>query len=111
MTKPAKKRKPESATRPWVDAFADEMEAKLDHNRHKGDRNGWRREGVSEFLLPRLLNEVGELIAALREDEDAVTAQDSKSARAHIRSECADIANFAMMIADVAGDMKPKSSQ
>lgn len=93
-----------SPTRPWVDAFAEEMEAKLAENRHKGDRDGWRREQVST-LTKRLLCEVGELVDAIGKKDISGTGRFRK---AQIRSECADIANFAMMIADVAGGMRPK---
>ncbi len=93
-----------SATRPWVDAFADAMEAKLDANRDKGDRNGWRKEQAA-YLRRCLLNEVAELFHEMDTHGVPGTASQRK---ARIVSECADVANFAMMIADVAGGMKAK---
>jgi NTP pyrophosphatase (non-canonical NTP hydrolase) len=88
-----------SATRPWVAAFADEMEAKLAQNRHKGDREGWINDSRTA-LIARLNEEVRELMRAC---QNAGTTQD-----AAVISEAADVANFAMMIADVAGGLKPK---
>ena len=89
-----------SATRPWVDAFADDMEAKLAENRHKGDRAGWA-ECDALWLLSRLMREVAELTDVLGDEGLA-------DRRHCIRRECADVANFAMMISDVAGGMKPQ---
>lgn len=85
-----------SNTRPYVDAFADAMEAKLADNRHKGDRDGWAAMPAHR-LLDLMRGEVEELAAALV----AASPQD-------VVSECADVANFAMMIADVAGGLAPK---
>lgn len=90
-----------------MDAFADAMEAKLDANRHKGDREGWSMESP-EWLFGRLLVEVSELHAAMIDKSKRWPPENS--ARGHalaIRSECTDIANFAMMIADVAGGLLP----
>lgn len=92
-----------SATRPWVNAFADEMEAKLEQNRHKGDREGWSSDAPLE-LMRRLKEEARELEAALRWPR----ALPSDADKQRIREEAADVANFAMMIADVAGGMRPK---
>jgi pentatricopeptide repeat protein len=80
------------------------MEAKLEANRHKGDRDAWRREQKA-YLRRRLLEEVAELFHEMDTNGVPGTASERK---ARIRSECADVANFAMMIADVAGDLKPK---
>lgn len=65
--------------------FADHMEAKLADNDHKG---GWLNEYV-EFFLTRMDEEYQELLNVLING-------DAESAIA----ECADIANFAMMLAD-----------
>ena len=78
-----------------VDAFADEMEARLAENRYKG---GWGNE-TPGWLLGRLIHEMGILAHLLIEDGKTPI---------QIRGECADIANFAMMISDVAGGLKPK---
>lgn len=87
---------PDSPTWPYVLGFALLMEAKLEANRHKGDRDGWIRCSVGDFLLPRLREEFGELCDALPE-----------GAPAEIAAEAADVANFAMMIADVCGGLVP----
>ncbi|MGG4449621.1 hypothetical protein [Brevibacillus porteri] len=69
--------------------FAGQMEAKLQENDHKG---GWEKCQFP-FLYRRLIEEVQELRVAY-EDQ-------SKSLEEMIR-ESADVANFAMMIADKA---------
>lgn len=83
-----------SATWPYVLAFAHEMERKLAANRHKGDREGWVKMPQG-WLLTRVLAETAELASAL----------DAEDGSARITSEAADLANFAMMIADVAGGL------
>jgi NTP pyrophosphatase (non-canonical NTP hydrolase) len=102
-----------STTRPWVDAFANEMEKKLALNRHKGDREGWRKMEPRE-LFDMLLHEVAELSEALGTQEYgrpiASYNEPLRSALAadrieQIRFECADVGNLAMMIADVAGGL------
>ena len=78
--------------RPDVLAFAVLMELKLRHNDHK---DHWRLLGLEEML--RLLDiEVDEL-------KDAT--QDNVSSD-NIALEAADVANFAMMIADNCGGLK-----
>jgi NTP pyrophosphatase (non-canonical NTP hydrolase) len=72
-----------------VKRFAEVMERKLQENDHKG---GWRGEHPA-WLLGRLLEEISELEEALRQAN-----------RRAIERECADIANFAMMIADQTQD-------
>jgi NTP pyrophosphatase (non-canonical NTP hydrolase) len=94
-----------------VNAFADEMEARLAANRHKGDRSGWAKESP-RWLMQRLQQEIVELHSALRlacpecGHRRAETEADPYSS-SEVIAECADIANFAMMIADVAGGMRP----
>lgn len=73
------------------------MEAKLRENDHKG---GWQGCRFSE-LFPRIAHERDELLLAahpLRLDTmaETLTTQDA----CELIRECADIANFAMMIAD-----------
>lgn len=79
-----------SPTFPFVLSFARVMESKLAQNRHKGDSDGWRSAGT-EKLFSLLRKEVEELSQAIQ-DRDATA----------IALEAADVANFAMMVADCA---------
>ncbi|WP_245628942.1 hypothetical protein [Alicyclobacillus shizuokensis] len=72
--------------------FARQMELKLRENDHKG---GWLECDVW-WLFSRLYEEVAELQEAMYE----VAAGDAS--REKVIREAADIANFAMMIADLA---------
>lgn len=81
---------PNSPTWPIVLAFAKLMESKLALNRHKGDREGWMKD-YPEALLDRVRDETGECL-------DAILMEQPES----IALEAADIANFAMMVADSA---------
>ncbi len=83
------------ALRPEVLAFAHLMEAELKANDHKP---GWKtRHALS--LLMRLDEEKGEL----RDVLGAGTRNGLENYRLRVGSEAADVANFAMMIADVCG--------
>lgn len=103
-----------------VRAFAGMMEGKLaKHDKDRGD-NGWAKDSP-EALHKRLSQEVNELERALRESRRFRAAQ--MEARRNFRDvipeghfadlnskidveiarEAADVANFAMMIADVCG--------
>ena len=76
-------------------AFAGEMQRQLNENAHKGS---WRR-CTNRYLLNRLRQELGELRRAVKEGKNIV-------------EEAADVANFAMMIADnnwPKGGMPPPS--
>lgn len=73
--------------RKTVAKFAKDMDRVLDANSHKG---GWRGCSI-EFLKDRLIQETYELV-------QAVATLDAE----HVRKECVDVANFAMMIWDVA---------
>jgi NTP pyrophosphatase (non-canonical NTP hydrolase) len=84
----------ESPTWPHVLAFARRMEAKLEANRHKGNREGWLKDSPFD-LFRRLRDEADELGEALR----------CRSESEVIANEAADVANFAMMIADVVGGL------
>ena len=68
--------------------FAKQMEKNLKENDHK---SGWQGMDVSE-LWSMLNEEMSELSYEIHDDKP--TAE-------FIISECADVANFAMMIADV----------
>jgi NTP pyrophosphatase (non-canonical NTP hydrolase) len=83
------------AWRPEIVAFANLMEAKLRANDHKG---GWRNDRAAD-LHSRLLEEAEELFDALNWRSAFLGAADPE----RIGSEAADVANFAMMIADVCG--------
>ena len=66
--------------------FACNMQQELDNNDHK---SGW--EGLSpQWIIHRIKQETNELERAIK----------NKRLRKKIISECADIANFAMMLAD-----------
>lgn len=70
-----------------VDRFALAMKAELDVNRHKG---GWDDCPIG-YLRTRLHQEVRELVNSL----------ESGDAPEKVLSECADVANFVMMISEV----------
>lgn len=78
---------PGAAVRPEVAAFAAAMETELRANARKGH---WGNCDVG-YLRRRLAQEVKELREAIDRGEPA----------SRILSEAADVANFAMMIADV----------
>lgn len=81
--------KAKSPTWSLVLQFAEMMEQKLDANRHKGNREGWAKIPPRE-LLRLLRREVRELDEAINLGGD-------------VAAEAADVANFAMMIADMCG--------
>lgn len=85
-----------SPTWPYVLAFARLMEAKLAKNRHKGDRSGWIKN-EPDRLAERLLEELEELETEIGNGMNYVPSR--------VASEAADVANFAMMIADVCGGL------
>lgn len=72
--------------RPEVQWFAERMELALRRNRHKG---GWKKEYYT-YLFDRLGEEAKELSASLCEPFPEKTIY-----------EAVDVANFAMMIADL----------
>jgi hypothetical protein len=80
--------------RPAVLAFAHEMEAKL---RKHDNRPGWK----SDTMMPlhrRIYDELTELWEAL-----LAYPRDTAEYRFKVRGEAADVANFAMMLADNEG--------
>lgn len=85
---------PGPCIRPVVGRFVEALETKLDANEHKG---GWQND-TPQALLARLREETDELAAAIESGADA----------AHILGEAADVANFAMMVADVCGSLGKK---
>lgn len=84
-----------SERRAEVEAFADAMEAELRANDHK---TGWK-DMQPDDLVAMLWDEVRELDVAVQHGSDPSV----------IRSEAADVANFAMMVADVCGGLERKT--
>jgi hypothetical protein len=74
--------------------FAKEMEEVLTDNDHKG---GWSDCDIKDYLFPRLMQELKEL-------EDVLIRNPHLYSSLDIVKECADVANFAMMIADNANN-------
>lgn len=86
--------------RPEVLAFAHLMEAKLRENDHKG---GWANEH-QRHLFDRLQEEADELALVISHGTPWSRAQNLRAPNPEwVGSEAADVANFAMMIADVCG--------
>lgn len=97
-----------------VAAFGEAMRAELDANSHK---RGWM-SCTTVYLMRRLRNETKGLAEVLRrvrrtgmrvrhEGTSRVEVMRlSPEARREILSEAADVANFAMMIADVCGALE-----
>jgi hypothetical protein len=92
--------------RPEVAAFALLMEAKLRENDHKG---GWKDESIA-YLSRRCGNELKELRGRLEQRHreimkgwPPVAERTLPEIVVSIGREAADVANFAMMIADVCG--------
>lgn len=83
--------------RPEVLAFARLMETKLRANDHKP---GWKSDRAADLWRRLSADETYELYEAITAD-----APDPK----HVGSEAADIANFAMMIADVCGALSDET--
>jgi NTP pyrophosphatase (non-canonical NTP hydrolase) len=88
------------ALRPEVQWFAQAMEKELRENDHKG---GWSATSFTE-LIQRLHEESGELARAVDEFLRALVEQRMQDGT-HVLAEAADVANFAMMIADIARRM------
>ena len=89
-----------SPTWPYVLAFARVMEAKLEKNRHKGDREGWLALSFDE-LYRKMEGEWYEV----KTETVRKTLYPERYEVGSIVKECADLANFALMIADVAGEL------
>lgn len=77
--------------------FAFRMEAKLEKNRHKGDREGWLKDHPWN-LVERILDETVEVQQCFVNTEGGgVVLCETPEKTA---DECADVANFCMMTAD-----------
>jgi hypothetical protein len=96
---------------PEIQAFAIEMQKKLDENAGKGH---WGNCELG-YLKRRLRTEMKELFAALDKVRDYAPAEDEghdplelreSKLRAAVVREAADVANFAMMMADNVGRMQ-----
>ena len=84
-----------SDCREEVKMFAMAMEAKLRENDYKG---GWKNSSFA-FLKAKCKEELMEINVAIHER----ATNNSEITRIALLQECADLANFAMMIADNAG--------
>lgn len=88
--------------------FAEHMESKLKENDHKG---GWEENTVDD-LFEKMKIEIIELQEELESDS---IPSSIPVWSANIIRECADIANFAMMIADITNryvyPYKPPNSE
>ena len=78
-----------------VGTFAQDMERKLQKHDHK---RGWYRMTNAE-LIKRLKEEVAELEQELA-NKEALKGVGTPATSSLIINECADVANFAMMLAD-----------
>lgn len=74
-----------------VSWFAARMERKLQANDYKG---GWQNMHI-DVLMDSLLHEVHELQLAIESRENWIVRNEN------IIDECADVSNYAMMIADI----------
>lgn len=81
--------------RPQVRRFAELMELQLRANDHKG---GWQDDSMSA-LFRRLKEECDEL-------GEAIMYRVSRGEK-NVGREAADVANFAMMITDISGELEP----
>lgn len=82
--------------RPQVRKFAQRMEARLaEHDEGKG-LAGWQGKSAS-FLLRRLVQRAGNLASAL-------PSEDAEPVKTALAAECVNVANIAMIIADLYGD-------
>lgn len=89
---------------PTVDYFTDIMKSKLDANTHKGMDGAWRKLTVG-VLFKLLVKEIDELENII--DKHGNVPQGFKNTKLleddiaiEVSRECADVANYAMMIAD-----------
>jgi NTP pyrophosphatase (non-canonical NTP hydrolase) len=81
--------------RPELKTFVIQMEEEMRANDHKG-KDGWKTYSESH-LFAKLLAEIQELYEAMVK---ARTVRETHRYIDDVISECADVANFAMMLAD-----------
>ena len=77
--------------------FAFRMESKLAKNRHKGDRDGWLNDDPWS-LVERILDETVEVQKCFTMGSGRTDFKDAEE----LANECADVANFCMMVTDCA---------
>ena len=93
----AQSRLAKSPTWPHVLKFALRMEAQLEMNRHKGNREGWLKDHPWN-LVERVLDETVEVQQCFEQKPDGTVVLVRTPEEA--ADECADVANFCMMVAD-----------
>lgn len=81
--------------RPRLDAFVDRMRTRLAKKKNQ-KKSDWREGYDILWLFEKLEREVQELKFVIYEENDSTV-----EARKKISHECADVANFAMMISDI----------
>ena len=79
--------------------FAARMEAKLAKNRHKGDRNGWLKDHPWN-LVEHILDETVEVQQCFTRGGEYGNDVSLCKTPEETADECADVANFCMMVAD-----------
>ena len=82
-----------SGNRPELEAFANVMEARLRENANRGD---WRALNFY-YLIACLASNIGQLVRAFQVSKPEVVLRSA-----------ADTANYAMMIADLYGELSAK---
>ena len=92
--------------RPCVVAFAWDMERKLRANDHKG---GWEGDDWTA-LHKRMLEEAEELRSVIAGKHLLGSGRPWQEKRAQVRGEAADVANFAMMLAENEGARAPAAA-
>lgn len=101
---------PSTRWRPEVVAFATAMEARLRHHDDSRGARGWS-ECDPTWLLQRLRQEVDELEKALVARHSRCACREAMCMHSlfehpeSVGHEAADVGNFAMMIADVRGEL------
>lgn len=92
--------------------FASHMETKL---RANADKCHWREDNLSLFwFFAKASEEMKELMAELTVCKDRdfrFNMEDELAMRERIISECADVANFVMMIADTVDSERPERTE
>jgi hypothetical protein len=100
--RPATKRQQEWAqVEEITESFRRQMIRRLAQNRAKGDRAGWMALDSKALYthLSRNALRLAEALAAIRDNGN------SRDRRVRVRRDAADVANFAMMITDVAAGL------